>query len=206
MRVSLPYDKPIVAAVKVRGGMGSGLMSIVLCVYPVFLILLSASLMAAPARTGLRAVAQIFAPHLFLPLLLLVPFAFRRGAGRCSAEELLVVCAVLFGARYMPAFASSPPASDPAATRLSVMTWNVFAESRSRTTLVRFLLTKPADVVVLQEVSWAWLTGDKIATTYPYQLIDPDETAPGMAILRTLIRSLIKEFSTATGICGIFRA
>jgi vancomycin resistance protein VanJ len=39
--------------------------------------------------------------------------------------------------------------------------------------------------VVLQEVSWAWLTGDDIAATYPYQLIDPDETAPGMAILST---------------------
>lgn len=180
----MPYDKPIVAAVKVRGGIGSGLLSALLCIYPVFVILLNASLIAAPARTGLRAVAQIFAPHLFLPLLLLVPFAFRRGEfGVGLLRALLVVCAVIFGARYMPAFASSAAAVDPSAPRLSVMTWNVFAENRHEEDVTSFLASKPADVVVMQEVSWRWLGGDEIAAAYPYRLIDPSETASGMALL-----------------------
>lgn len=184
MRVSLPYDKPIVAAVKVRGGIGSGVLSAVLCVYPVFLILLAASFMASPARTGLRAVGQIFAPYLFLPLLVLVPFAFRRGGlGVVLLRTLLVVCGVIFGARYMPAFAASTPAVDPSAAKLSVMTWNVFAENRREADLHEFLLQKPADVVVMQEVSWLWLRNDEIEAAYPYQLINPEETASGMTLL-----------------------
>ena len=185
MRVSLPYDKPILANVKVRGGVGSGLLTLVLCVYPAFVTLQTLSFIVSPARTGLWAVAQIFAPHLYLPLLLLVPSAFRRGGfGMRVLRVLLLICVALFCARYMPAFAVGQPASDPLATKLSVMTWNVFAGNRRGDSIRDFLLEKPADVIVLQEADWrAMAEDDALAAAYPYRLLRSDEAPPGMAFL-----------------------
>jgi endonuclease/exonuclease/phosphatase (EEP) superfamily protein YafD len=185
MRVSLPYDKPIVANVKVRSsGLGAGLLNLVLCAYPLVLALLTMASIVAPARTGLRAVAQIFAPHLFLPLLLIIPFAFRRGVfGVGVLRLLLITCTVLFCVRYLPAFAAPQPVSDPSAPKLSVMTWNVFTGNRREDYIRDFLLAEPADVVVLQEVSRSWLAGDDVGAAYPYRVVGPQETAPGMALL-----------------------
>ena len=187
MRVSLPYDKPIVASVKVRNGsLGAGVLNLALGAYPLVLALLTVASIMSPARTGLRAVAQIFAPHLFLLLLLIVPFAFRRGGfGVGLLRGLLLVCVALFCARYLPALAASQPPSDPSAPQLSVMTWNVFAGNRREENIRDFLLEKPADVVALQEVSWSWLDNDELAAAYPYRLVRSNETAPGMAILST---------------------
>lgn len=184
MRVSLPYDKPIVATVKVRGGFGSGLLSLALCAYPFFILLLSLANLVSPARSGWRAVSQIFAPHLFLPLLLLLPFAFRRGGfGIGLFRALLVGCVVIFCLRYLPAFASSSPPYDPSAPRLSVLTWNVFAGNRRAEDVRALLLEKPVDAVVLQENSWRSLSEDAaLLDAYPYRLSGNSEAPPGMSL------------------------
>jgi endonuclease/exonuclease/phosphatase (EEP) superfamily protein YafD len=142
-------------------------------------------MIAVPARTGLRAVAQIFAPHLFLPLLLLVPFAFRRGGfGLGLFRALLVGCALIFCLRYLPAFASTSPAYDPASPRLSVLTWNVFAGNRRDDSVRDLLLEKPVDVVVLQESNWGALSSDEaLMTAYPYTLGGNTDAPPGMTLL-----------------------
>ncbi len=167
-----------------RGGLGSCLLALALCAYPTFVVLLTVISIVFPARGGLRAVAQIFAPHLYIPLLILVPFAFRRGLfGVGLLRVLLLGCVGLFCARYLPAFAASGPAPDPAAPKFSVLTWNVFAENRREDSVRGLLLEKPADVIALQEVSWTWLANDQIAAAYPYRLVRPGETASGMALL-----------------------
>lgn len=183
MRVSIPYDKPIVASVRVQGGAGAGVLNLILSLYPVLVVALTLLSLSSPARSGLLAVAQIFAPHLFLPLLLIVPFAFRRGGfGIGFLRVALILCALLFCFRYMPAFAASQPPADRSAPKLSVMTWNVFTGNRREDSIRDLLFEKPADVVAIQEADWRSLEDDALAA-YPYRLVLPADVPPGMAIL-----------------------
>jgi endonuclease/exonuclease/phosphatase family metal-dependent hydrolase len=63
------------------------------------------------------------------------------------------------------------------------MTWNVFTGNRQEDNIRDFLLAEPADVVLLQEVSQTSVASEDVAAVYPYRLIGPQQTAPGMALL-----------------------
>jgi vancomycin resistance protein VanJ len=177
VRVMLAYDRPITANVKIRRR-PFGLAVL----YPALVLALSLVFFIAPQRSGAQAVAQIFAPFLFLPLVLLVPFAFVRGAA--ALRVVLLLCLVAFGASYMPRVSLFAPTAAPDAPRVSVLTWNVYAGNTDHAEIRRTLLARPAGVVVLQELDWAGLDADEgIARIYPYRLADASEVPPGMVLL-----------------------
>jgi vancomycin resistance protein VanJ len=186
MRVSLPYDRPISANVRLGRGILPGLGALLLLVYPVLVLLLGCISLLFQPRTGLLAVARLFAPHLYLPLLLLLPFALRRGsAGVAALRVALFLCLCMFCLRYMPVLSAASPVANPAAPRLSVLTWNVFSGNRSATAIDDALLANPADVVVLQEADWLWLdtSAGSLTQSYPYRLMHVDGSPPGMALV-----------------------
>ena len=86
MRVSsIPYERAAVA----KAGVGRSPVRALLLAYPLFVLVLTIFTTAAPQRDGLLAVGQIFGPHLFLPILLLVPFALMRGMAGLRVVLLL---------------------------------------------------------------------------------------------------------------------
>lgn len=178
MRVTLPYDRSIVANYRLSTGPRFGVASL----YPVALLALTAVMLVAPQRTGLLALAQVFAPFLFLPLLLLVPFALARQA--TGLRVLMLLSVLVFGARHVPLPAFGAAGEPPAGPRISVLSWNVFIGNRRYDDFREVLLQRPADVVVLQESGWDVLGDDaEVAGIYPYRLTDADDVPPGMALL-----------------------
>ncbi|MEO8286311.1 MAG: endonuclease/exonuclease/phosphatase family protein [Chloroflexota bacterium] len=179
MRALTSYERPVLASVgtgRRRPAMG------VLLVYPVLLIVLSVFTMVVPQREGLLAVAQIFEPHLFLPLLVLIPFAFMRGMP--GLRVALLLCLVLFGARFMPNFLAATHPLAPDATSVSVLTWNVYAGNDRYADVAGMLAERPADVVLLQEADYKRFEGnDAVSSAYPYRLTEPDDAPPGMVLL-----------------------
>jgi vancomycin resistance protein VanJ len=150
--------------------------------YPFTVIRLTLAHIFYPQQAGLLALTQVFAAYLFLPLLLWVPFAFRRGA--MTLRLVLFVCVLLFTARYLPPVNAASPGETPGATQVSVMSWNAYLGSPEPQELYAMLRRESADIVALQEAGWSWLRTDEVvAQLYPYTLNDPREMPPGMVLL-----------------------
>ena len=91
-----------------------GIIGLVL-LYPTALLALTIGQIAAPREDGLLAVLQIFAPYLFAPLLLILPFALFRGTH--PLRWALLICALVFVVRFMsmPGFSAPQPSAQAAA-------------------------------------------------------------------------------------------
>lgn len=152
-------------------------------VYPLLLLILTLVNVLVPQRSGVLALTQVFAPHLFFPLLLLLPFAFRRGAG--SLRIALVACAIVYGVLYVPRLGVGSAQALPGAQQVDIMSWNMrVGNSYSR--LRPILMRQPAAIVSLIEVDWRWVyDDDALRQAYPYQLSHPEDAAPSMALLST---------------------
>jgi len=153
--------------------------------YPAALVVLSAMQLLAPQRNGVLALAQVFAPHLFLPLVVLLPIALLR-VGR--ALRLVVVVACGIGViRFGPGMVSLPAGATPGAEQLRVVSWNLAAGRVSPELLVDRLLASGADVVGLQELrdeGAAAIEGSVALTKrFPHRVLAPDPTVLGMALL-----------------------
>src|SRR5689334_21533747 len=126
--------------------------------YPVLVLGLTALHLLAPQRTGILALSQIFALYLFVPLLGVLPFALLRGAG--PLRVLLVLCALVYGARYAPRLVPTAAAVPPGTAQVAVMNWNV--RLGGQWDQVRpVLLARPADVITMEEITWRHLVDDK---------------------------------------------
>lgn len=121
--------------------------NLLLALYPLALLGLCAVHALAPQRQGLLAVSQIGVLYVFLPLLLLVPWAWNRHAR--LLRWLLIVCGVVFLVRFGPSLMSFPQRAVPDATPVRVLSWNVLYSNFDQ--LEPTLLNTPADVVALQE-------------------------------------------------------
>jgi endonuclease/exonuclease/phosphatase (EEP) superfamily protein YafD len=138
---------------------------ILAALYPLFLLILSTVNMLGPKRTGLLGLSEVFAPYLFLPLLLLVPLMFVRGA--VVLRVLLVLCAVVYVLRFPPKLIIAGPQSTPGATHLSVLSWNTRAGGEYDQVMA-VLRSKPAAIVGLVEADWNGLSNDpEVAALYP---------------------------------------
>ena len=152
-------------------------------VYPAIIVALSIVHILYPQRNGYLALAQIFAPYLFIPLVLLIPFAFRRGA--VVLRLLLLACAVIYCARYLPPLHFSSR-TEVGGQQFTVATWNVFSGNKQFNSVQQLVYAKPADIVVLQESHWDWAKDEaQLAAVYPYRLIRPADTAQNMILLST---------------------
>ncbi len=153
-----------------------------LSLYPLALLGLSAVQWLAPQRVGPLALSQVLAPYLFLPLLVLLPFLLLRGAG--VLRGLLLLCALVYGLRFMPHFTLAASSADPAALSITAMSWNVYFWNGQSAGVQEFLHSKPADIVALHEVTGGWIADDEVLhQQYPYQLTYPDACTPGIALL-----------------------
>lgn len=163
----------------VRGGMGrigTGRFSITarafvlagVCAFPAALLALTLLHTFAPRRDGMVALTQVFAPYFFLALLALVPLALLRGAG--ALRLLLVACCVVGGARFAPRVTAPAPVVVADAPRVTVMNWNMFIANGEREAARQFLLSRPAEIVALQEVDERWLAAEPaLARVYPHR-------------------------------------
>lgn len=152
---------------------------LLLALYPIALVLLTLVFLAAPQRVGGMALSQVFAHFLFLPALLLAPFAL--GGGMFLLRLALAAAAAVFLLVYPPALPL--PAAAPAPD-LTLLQWNVYVGGVEPADLQRAIAEYQPDVVTLQEADLEALAADEaIAAAYPYRLVRSEETAPSLAIL-----------------------
>jgi endonuclease/exonuclease/phosphatase family metal-dependent hydrolase len=123
----------------------------VLALYPVALLVLTAIHVLAPQRDGFGALTEVFAPHLFLLTIALVPFALARDASMAFRGALVAV-AVVAVLRFGDEWVSIPP-EEGRGTPIEVLTWNLELGSDAGKDLVAVLTASRADVVILQELS-----------------------------------------------------
>jgi vancomycin resistance protein VanJ len=152
---------------------------LLLAIYPLALVLMTLAALVAPQRVGAAALAQVFAHFLFLPALLLVPFALRRGM--FLTRLALALAAAAFLLVYAPAWPSPAPEAE---ADLSLLQWNIYVGAVEPPDLQAALAQYQPDVVTLQEADLAQLAADaELAALYPYRIVDPAQTAPSLAIL-----------------------
>lgn len=119
--------------------------------YPVLLVLLTLAQVIAPRRSGPLALAQVFAPWLFLPLLFLLPFALALRDRVLAGALVLAVLA--FGAHLGPEYVpSGRPAVAPDATPVRVTSWNILYKNLP-VRMARTVQDFDTDVVGLIEVT-----------------------------------------------------
>ncbi|HEY6745599.1 MAG TPA: endonuclease/exonuclease/phosphatase family protein [Mycobacteriales bacterium] len=118
--------------------------------YPVLLVLLTAVQVAAPRRSGPLALAQVFAPWLFLPLLFLLPFALALRDRVLAGALALAVLA--FGAHLGPDLVPSGSRPAAGAVPVRVTSWNVLLSNPSRR-VADTVRASDADVVGLVELT-----------------------------------------------------
>lgn len=153
--------------------------------YPFGLVLFTLVSLLAPQREGSVALAQVLAHYLFLPALLLAPFALSRGMFLLRLGLLSAGAAFLIA--FPPALRLPTPASAAQGPELTLLQWNVFVGGVSARDLREALAQHQPDVVTLQEALWEEIAADEaIAAAYPYRLLRPEETAPSLVILSRL--------------------
>lgn len=135
-----------------------------------------------PRRTGLLGLSEVFAPYLFLPLLLFVPLLFAREAR--LLRFLLILCAVVYGLRFPPRLIYAAPQTTPGAIKLNVLSWNVL-HGGWKEEIVKVLQSTPAAIVGLTEADWGWLqTDSRIIELYPYKAgVQAGSTVTGQVLL-----------------------
>jgi vancomycin resistance protein VanJ len=154
--------------------------------YAVGLIVLSAIHVLMPQRNGPLALSQVFAPHLFLPLLILLPLALR-GAERRTSLALLAAF-VIGVVRFGPGMVSLPkgPPGDHG-QQLEVLSWNLAAGQVSSELLIGRLMQSDADIVALQELrpthANAIEADPLLRQQFPYRVLEPESTVLGLGLL-----------------------
>jgi vancomycin resistance protein VanJ len=139
----------------------------------------------APQASGPLALTEIFEPFLILAALPLVPFAVRRPEGRAA----LALIAVFVVARYGPVFVSLPPTPSPAYDQIRVDSWNLQGDRTASDVVIERLATTAADVVALQELTFATATSieadERLLDKYPFRILHPEGRFE-MGILSTI--------------------
>lgn len=146
--------------------------------------------MVLPIDDGPLGVLAIFAPHLALLFLALVPVAAFARSRRLWLP--LLALALVFGARFggewwsFPA-ASGTPDANGAAAAIDVATWNVEAGVAAGPAVVAMLDLHPVDVVAIEELSphvaRAIETDRGLRSRYPHMALEPTEGVSGIGIL-----------------------
>jgi vancomycin resistance protein VanJ len=165
-------------------GVGRGV-ALVSTLYGTALLVLTVLHYVAPGRDGALGLSQVFAPHLYLPGLLLLPLLALRG-GRWSLVLLVAALGVgllRFGPAMLPTQLGEPADGE----QLSVMTWNLGLGERPRAMLIEQLLATDADLVALQELQPRHVAAIEaqplILDTFPHRVMQPDQLNLGMALL-----------------------
>jgi vancomycin resistance protein VanJ len=140
----------------------------------------------APQRGGAIALSQVFAPHLFLPVLALVPVALGWGPRglRLGVGVALAIGIVRFG----PGLVSIPAAPPlPEETIVRFLSWNLAGGASAAGGIVAELRETEVDVVALQELTpehAATIRADPVLTArFPYMALEPRGGSDGVGML-----------------------
>ncbi|MFN8532385.1 MAG: endonuclease/exonuclease/phosphatase family protein [Dehalococcoidia bacterium] len=128
-----------------------GLADAVATLYVAGLTLLMLASVVAPQRAGPLALAQIFAPYLFLPVAGLALVAIWPG-GRI-ARLAVAGGALLWALLFLPGLISVPTIPAPDAQRITVASWNTLQDNDDAEALRSTILDSGATVVAIQELS-----------------------------------------------------
>lgn len=159
-----------------------------------FVLVLDALAVVGWPSSGPLALAQVFAGHLTILALVVVPIAFLHEAR--LLRVLLVVLAVVSLVRFGGEWWSLPSGVPEDVATLDLVTWNLQFDGRTPESAVAFLRKAPADVIALQEltpaVSAAIAADAALAGRYPHQALYPETGSGGMGLLSTAPLSGIK--------------
>ncbi len=138
-------------------------------IYPAMLLLVVTPLQVFfPQPKTPLAFFQVFAPYLWLPLLGLIPLLFLREAR--WLRWLMLACAVVWLLRFGPDLNFFPPQPTPGAFQVDIVTWNIYIDNPRRDEVRKYIYSRPASLIAMQETNGDWLEGDAtIARLYPYQ-------------------------------------
>ena len=152
-------------------------------VYSVVLLILALLWSHADSQPWWLALSDIFAPYLFIPLVLLIPLALivRSSWLRLSVVAATLVFIVAVGAYLLPLAPEQPNAE----TTLRVVTFNHLYANRDVDGIITAIRLQDADVVALQELSTAVTQAaqEQLINEYPYQLMSPAERDLGLGLL-----------------------
>lgn len=153
---------------------------VTLALYPLALVLFVLVTLIAPQRTGVVALAQVFAHYLFAAALFLVPLALLRNM--VTLRMALAAASVAFLLIYPPALNLAPhPPSD---REVTVLAWNIYFNRVPDAEVLAVLDARRPDVVAFQEVNAQALGANAaLAARYPYQVVRPERDSLGTAIL-----------------------
>jgi vancomycin resistance protein VanJ len=158
-----------------------------LVTYAAGLTALSVINLAAPARIGPLALSQIVSPHLFAPIIVILPVMLTLGSRRWQLA-VVVAAAVIGALRFGPGLVSLPAARDLGGFDVQVLSWNLETSLGVRPeAVVDQLRASEAGIVALQEVSPAVADAIEadamIRELFPYRVLRPDDGVLGMALL-----------------------
>lgn len=152
-------------------------------VYSVVLLMLSLLWTFSESQPWWLALADIFAPYLFIPLVLLIPLALlmRSVWLRVSVVAATVVFIAAVGAYLLP----STPEQSNAETTLRVVTFNQLYANRDIDGMITAIRLQDADIVALQELSTTVTEAaqTQLINEYPYQMLAPAERDLGLGLL-----------------------
>lgn len=136
----------------------------------------------APQRAGLFALVAIFAPYLFVPLAILIPFLF----WRFTAVLRVVFAAgiVLLCLWFPPRLGNEGTQESAAGQKITALTWNYRGRNKRDGYLRQIIDEKNPDIIALQEADWSGIDlATDILQAYPYHLYQPKDVPPGEALL-----------------------
>lgn len=134
------------------------------------------------------ALLNIFAPYLFLPLVLFLPICLFCRSRLCWVGILPAIIFIgLYGHLFLPdrptpLIAVTGTTADPSIT---VMTFNIWGGSQTPETAHVIMDHDSPDIVALQELTphMAKIVEENVAEKYPYQILDAEIPYGGMGVL-----------------------
>jgi vancomycin resistance protein VanJ len=135
------------------------------------------------------ALINIFAPYLFLPIVLLLPACLFCRSRLCWVAVLPgLIFAGLYGHLFLPnqsipiIAVTGTTTADPS---LTIMTFNIWGHSRSHETARVILDNDSPDIVAIQELTpqMAKILEEEVTEKYPYQILDTQTLYGGMGVL-----------------------
>lgn len=163
--------------------------------YAAALLVLTAVHAVAPQRSGVLALSQILAPHLFALAALFLPLAILpvqspspRPRSKAALQVALVAVAVVGAARFGPNMVSLPPPAPPAsAQELSLLSWNLEFSGPTDDEIISILDDSGAQIVGLQELNRrdaaTVLTDPRLLARFPYRELHPQDGSAGSGLL-----------------------
>ena len=148
---------------------------------------ISVANVVAPQRNGFLALSQVFAPYLFLALIVFLPLCLIRDRSGRWLRRLMLACVLVFLVRFVPGTMALPRAADADALQVPVTTWNLELGQPDPDVVVETIRAMPAGLIALEELTprhaEAIAADPAIKLLFPYQVLRPRDGSDGLGLL-----------------------